>query len=177
MPLSSIPLTPFIPPEGGPFDLTCAISRNDALHVCFTLNGPLNHLQIPAPASHPQRRDKLWQESCFEFFIAEVGAKTYWEVNLSPSGHWNVFRFDCYRQGMQQEKNIASLPIRITKSPHMFTLEVVLDLDGLHLTGKALQAGISAVLLSESNNLSFWALTHPCRKPDFHDRKGFLLFL
>lgn len=171
-------LKPFVPNEPEHFAITCSISRDDSvLHVCFTLRGPLHHLRIPLPAKHPERRDNLWQESCFEFFFAEVGSEVYWEVNLAPSGHWNVFRFDSYRQGMQREENVASLPCRIVFSPQTFTLKAALDLGCMSLRDKPMQAGISAVLQSKSNNLSCWALAHPCGKPDFHDRKGFLLTL
>ncbi|MCB2184605.1 MAG: DOMON-like domain-containing protein [Desulfobulbaceae bacterium] len=178
MPLSSLSLKPFVAAESETFAITCAISRKDgALHLCFSLSGPLDQLRIPLPARHPERRENLWQESCFEFFLAETDSEIYREINIALSGHWNVFHFDCYRQGMRRKENITSLPCRITHEPQLFTLQTTLDLDLMERADSPLQIGMSAVLLSKDNTLSYWALTHPAEKPDFHDRRGFLLTL
>ncbi len=147
------------------------------IRVCYTLTGPLDDLRLPPSVSAPERRDNLWQESCLEFFLAEHGAEEYWEVNLSPCGHWNVYHFDRYRENMRQEGNVVSLPCRASRSRHAFTLEAILDPRGMGITGKSLLAGVSAVLLSRDNVLSYWALAHPAEKPDFHLRKSFLLAL
>lgn len=177
MSLYSFSLNPFDHSEPENFGVAGVISRDSSLHVRFTLAGSLEHLSIPPPADYPQRRDDLWKESCFEFFFAEVGSEAYWEVNLSPSGHWNVYHFDSYREGMRREEKVVSLLCHIDSTPQSFTLEVVLDLGSMCPMDKPLHAGISAVLLSKNGNLSFWALAHPCGNPDFHDRKGFLLTL
>ena len=65
------------------------------------------------PADMPARRDRLWEETCFEFFLAVKNSPRYWEFNLSPAGHWNVYRFADYRQGMQEEPAFASLPFSV----------------------------------------------------------------
>ena len=44
----------------------------------------------------PRRRDRLWEETCLELFLGEEGSERYWEFNLSPAGHWNVYRFEFY---------------------------------------------------------------------------------
>lgn len=175
---SHITLKPFVPDESERFSITCVISRDDGvLHVSFTLSGPLHYLRIPPPAEQPERRDNLWKETCFEVFLSESDSETYREVNLAPSCHWDVFRFDSYRQNMRREEQLITLPCRIVNNPQTFTLESTLDLSGMGLIDTPLQAGISAVLLSKSNNFSYWALTHPCEKPDFHNRKSFRVTL
>lgn len=178
MPLSSFVLQPFDHVPGTSFCLTGSLSRQgSALHVRYTLTGALEALCLPPPAASPERRDNLWQESCFEFFFAEEGEEAYREVNIAPSGHWNVYCFDCYRRGMRQAGEVLSLDCRISRESRRFTLEATLDPGKTGFTGKSLRAGISAVLLARDNSMSYWALAHPGEKPDFHDRRGFLLRL
>ena len=178
MTITTFALKPFFSVEPEPFGITGTISCKDGeLHICYTLSGPLDRLMIPLTAQFPERRDNLWEESCFELFFAEPGSEAYWEVNLAPSGHWNVYNFDCYRQGMQMEDNVSSIPCSFVRRPQTFILEAVLDLGCLRLTEKHLQVNVSGVFLSKSNKQSYWALAHPCGKPDFHDRKGFILTL
>ena len=62
------------------------------LEVAYQLWGDLAQLSLPSPASTPERRDLLWQTTCLELFLARRGANGYWEFNLSPAGHWNVYR-------------------------------------------------------------------------------------
>ena len=167
MPSFPFTLKPFTPSESKIFSITGIISRdNGVLHVSYSLNGPLQSIRLPKPAADPERRDKLWEESCFEFFIATSGSEEYREVNISPSGNWNVYRFDSYRQGMQWEEKVTSIPCRIVSNSQTFTLEATLDVKFLGFMDKPLQVAISAVLLSKNNNLSYWALAHPGRKPE-----------
>jgi hypothetical protein len=41
----------------------------------------------------------------------------------------------------------------------------------------SMQAGLTAVLETSDQGLSYWALAHPGEKPDFHNSKGFLVRL
>jgi hypothetical protein len=45
-----------------------------------------------------------------------------------------------------------------------------------HPRGK-LALGLSAVVVDENGVLTYWALKHPARKPDFHHRDSFVLAL
>jgi hypothetical protein len=67
------------------------------LSVECAFQGCCGDLEIPAPAA-PMRKHGLWNETCFELFIAEQGSRSYREFNLSPAGHWNVYRFASYRR-------------------------------------------------------------------------------
>jgi hypothetical protein len=57
-----------------------------------------------------------------------------------------------------------------------FELQVALDLSNLPLDGPW-RLGLSAVIEEASGRLSYWALTHPPGKPDFHHSDCFALEL
>ncbi len=146
-----------------------------ALALRFVLIGHLADLALPHPAASPARRHGLWQETCFEIFLAAKDEPAYWEVNLTPAGHWNVFRFAGYRQGMEEEPSISALPCQRLRRPQSLTLTVEMALPGGLGPVRDLEAGISAVLKSMGGELTYWALTHPGSQPDFHRRDSFLL--
>ena len=125
----------------------------------------------------PRRRDHLWKRTCAELFIAAAGAPGYHELNLAPSGDWNLYRFDGYRAAGRPEDRVTSLSARIAVEDGRLRMAVELDLVPLGLNGVALEAGISAVLESTGGAVSHWALVHPAPVPDFHDRRAFTLRL
>ncbi len=64
-----------------------------ALYLDWRLEAPVGSVAIPLPAARPERRRELWEGTCFECFLASADRPEYHEFNLSPAGHWNVFRF------------------------------------------------------------------------------------
>src|SRR4028119_1867556 len=83
------------------------------LTLGYELLAPPAEVVIPPLADKPLRKNELWQETCFEFFLGIKNFERYWEFNLSPAGHWNIYHFDGYRQGMQEEIAFTSLPFSI----------------------------------------------------------------
>ena len=132
---------------------------------------------MPLPVPAPSRRDRLWEATCVELFLARRGSPGYWEVNLSPSGDWNVYRFDAYREGMREEKALSALPIRTIRGPAALRLHLDLALDELLRAEDALEAGVSAVLGHRGGGRTYWALAHCGPRPDFHLRESFLAHL
>jgi hypothetical protein len=118
-----------------------------ALVVDFRLDADRERVRIP-PRRKPRFADGLWRHTCFEVFVAKKGARAYREYNFSPSGEWAAYAFSSYRKRG---------PAKIAGGP--------------------LQIGLCAVIEEKSGALSYWALRHPRRKPDFHDRRGFVLEL
>ncbi len=113
-------LQPFT--AGGPFAISGTISRRRTdLTITYNLTGPLNDLIIAPPADNPSRQWVLWEHTCFELFLAGQGAGDYWEWNLSPAGHWNVFRLNGYRQGIQEEPAFQALPFTVQRRPEALT--------------------------------------------------------
>jgi len=172
-------LKPFVTAELPPdVKITGNISRHsNTLTINYILIGPLANLVIPAPAENPLRRNALWEETCFEFFIAAENSKKYWEFNLSPSGHWNVYRFASCRQGMQEEQDVASLPFSVQAQPDILRLSAEIDLEKLVSSEQALHVAVSAVIKTIDGGITYWALTHPGPQADFHRRDSFIIEL
>jgi hypothetical protein len=172
-------LEPF--PTSGPVpgvEITGSIARQShTLVLHYDLRGHVAELAIPAPADAPARKPGLWQDSCFEFFLAPRNSPRYWEFNLSPAGHWNAYRFAGYRQGMQEESALVSLPFGFQCQSNSLRLTLELDLESLVPPDQALEVAISAVLHRRDGAISYWALTHCGPLPDFHHRDSFVLVL
>jgi hypothetical protein len=159
-----------------PLKITGTIARRDhimALH--YELRGDLAALVLPQPADQPARRDGLWQETCFEFFIAPRNFPQYWEFNLSPAGHWNVYGFQAYRQGMHAETALTALPFTVIKEPTSLLLTIEVKVAAFIPPDRPLDLAIAAVIKAQDGALTFWALAHPGPRPDFHRRDAFLI--
>lgn len=151
--------------------------RSGILAVSYELIGPMQNLSIPASTGEPKRRNGLWVETCFELFIGPVDSEGYWEFNLSPSGDWNVYRFNAYRQGMQEEHAIEALPFSVTVLPDSLKLGVEIELGKFILPEQAIDVALCAVIKDANASVTYWALAHYGTKPDFHRRDGFIIRL
>ena len=147
------------------------------LSLRYTLSGSLEAVSIPAPADNPARTYALWKDTCFEFFLKAGNADRYWEFNLSPSGHWNVYRFRCYRHGMEEEPAFTILPFSVEKSSHALRLFLNIDLAPIIPAGQACTAGISTVIKTADGRITYWALNHPGPQADFHHQDSFFIKL
>jgi hypothetical protein len=170
------PFSPISPPLN--FKITGHIIRGPRqLAIRYDLRGDLAALVIPAAAAMPARRPGLWEETCCEFFLGIKDAPRYWEFNLSPAGHWNVYRFAGYRQGMGEETALTSLPVNVRRRPDSLRLELELDVGAIVSADQPLMVGIAAVIKLTGGELTYWALTHPGPAADFHRRDSFLVDL
>jgi hypothetical protein len=172
-------LVPF-PGEGKPAGVTVGGSiarRADILSVRYEVRGNISMLSIPAAAEAPRRVDRLWGKTCFELFLGTADSAEYLELNLSPSGHWNLYRFTGYREGMREEPGVTSLPFAVRIGPETLELSVELDVGKFFPAGKTVEASVAAVVRTTDGWKSHWALVHPSLRPDFHRREGFTLTL
>jgi hypothetical protein len=170
-------LTPF-PCDGlvPPMRIACTIARQrDELSITYALLGPVAEIAIPVAAQDPERRNALWKETCFELFLAPEESDHYWEFNLSPAGHWNVYRFSSYREGMQEEPAFASLPFAVQTSRNALNLSIVIGLKRIIDAGQPLMIGIAAAVKAAGGRTSYWALIHRGPDPDFHRRDSFIV--
>ncbi len=151
--------------------------RAETLTIHYELRGELAAVALPPPADVPARRQGLWQETCFEFFLGAKNLPQYWEFNLSPAGHWNVYRFADYRQGMAEEAAFASLPFSFQRHPDSWLLTLEGDLAKIVPADQTLEVGISAVIKLPEGEATYWALSHPGPQPDFHRRDSFSVAL
>ncbi len=149
--------------------------RANRISVGYALRGDLSELAIPARAAVFERKDRLWDDTCLEFFLGVKGSAEYREFNLSPAGHWNVYRFASCREGMREEPAFASLPFDVRIEPGTLRLSADLDIGTIVPADRTLDAAVCAVVRTKTGDVSHWALAHPGPRPDFHRRDGFTL--
>ncbi len=149
--------------------------RANLLSVGCALTGNLSELAIPAAEVSPRRKDCLWEKTCLEFFLGVTDSERYWEINLSPSGDWNVYRFTSCREGMREEPAFMSLPFGIRREPEALRVYLDLDIGKIIPVRKDLEIAVAAVLKTVKGGTSHWALAHFGPRPDFHRRDGFLI--
>lgn len=166
-----------------PFDadsdlkLSGSISRsNNRLCLTYDLFDERSQVLIPA-AKSPTRQNNLWQTTCFEFFLGVQNSPQYWEFNLSPSGDWNIYRFENYRTGMQEELKFTSLPFEINVKAKQVSLTIELDLNSIVQPDQPLDVSITTVIETSPQNITYWALQHCGTEADFHLRESFVLKL
>ncbi|MDP2658117.1 MAG: DOMON-like domain-containing protein [Candidatus Deferrimicrobium sp.] len=163
-------------PAGVTFDGSIA-RRADTLSIRYEVRGNLSKVSIPAAAEAPRRKDRLWEGTCLELFLGTADSGEYWEFNLSPSGHWNVYRFTRYREGMREEPAITSLPFDVRRDSEALLLTAEFGIGTIVPAGKDLAIGVAAVIGTIDGGKNHWALVHPASLPDFHRRDGFALIL
>jgi len=142
----------------------------------YSLDADMSRVRVP-PSGAGGRADALWTHTCFEAFIAPVGAPGYHEFNFSPSLDWAIYRFSAYREGMSPAE-VGGVPeISVRRGVDGLDLQSVVrfahaaDLrDAGHL-----RIALAAVIEDENGRLSYWGLRHPPGKPDFHHSNGFAL--
>jgi hypothetical protein len=168
-------LQPFPSNEGLPnLQITGKMSRHDnKLTISYILFGNIQEVQIPPPSDIPERKHELWKDTCFEFFLGVKDFPGYWEFNFSPAGHWNVYRFDEYRQGMKEETAFDVLPFTVEHQADSLTLVVNIDLDQIVSPKQVLDIGITAVIKYVDEKVTYWAITHSGTVADFHLRDTF----
>jgi hypothetical protein len=151
------------------------ISNRLAIH--YRVAGQLAEVLIPAPADIPSRKNALWEDTCFEIFIAVKDSSRYWEFNLSPAGHWNVFHFSAYRKDMRADTAIGPLPFGVRRRPGALSLSLEMDMSRIIRLDRIVEVGLSAVIKYKSGERNYWALVHPGQEADFHRRESFIIQL
>jgi len=149
--------------------------RGNTLSIGCAILGNLSEVAIPSPAGLPGRRDRLWEETCLELFLAGKDSDRYREFNLSPAGHWNAYAFASYRKEMREEPAYASLPFHVRTEPGSLRFSLDLELEKILPAAVPIEVAVCAVLKTVAGRTSHWALSHPGPRPDFHRRKGFTL--
>ena len=175
---SSFKLVPFSAKTAPEIMITGNIERQDnQLQIEYYLTGKLAQILLPHPAKHVARQYDLWQHTCLELFLGIKDTTKYWEFNLSPAGHWNVFYFENYRQDIAEEIAFDALPFQMVLQGNTLLLDLSIDLDKIIFSQHNLEVGITSVIENQSQQLSYWALSHPKSEADFHDRNSFTIDL
>lgn len=173
----SFELIPFPDPGIPKIKFTGSVVREGSvLTIRYAVSGAIEEVLFPHLNPQPGRRNDLWRNTCFEFFLAFPDQPQYWEFNLSPSGDWNAYRMDAYRQiSLQEEELILGLRLDIRRNLECYHLECVADISPILIAEKPLQMGISSVIQTQDGHETYWALHHPSSQADFHQRESFIL--
>ncbi|MEH2464468.1 DOMON-like domain-containing protein [Nostoc sp.] len=161
------------------------IARNsNQLAIRYMLEGDLKEIALAkptggiAPLSNTRsRKHELWKDTCFEFFFGIKDSQRYWEFNLSPAGYWNVYHFDGYRQGMQEETAFTILPFNVQNQADGLALVLEVDLNKIVSADQAIEVAITTVIKHRDGEVTYWALTHQGADADFHLRDSFIVEL
>nr|WP_083332473.1 DOMON-like domain-containing protein [Hyphomonas sp. Mor2] len=143
-----------------------AARKGDGVELRYDLIADLARLSLPETAGG-ERRDGLWEHTCFEAFFAIDGAPGYVEFNFAPNGDWAAYRFTTYRE---QEGHLDTVAPTIETQQTEDGLSVCVTLSELPADLKTgpIRLGPSAVIETRDGNKSYWALHHLANKPDFH---------
>lgn len=158
--------------------LAAAATRiSSKLKFRYRLEGPIDNLIIPTFTEGSVRRDNLWKDTCFEAFWSMPAQNFYWELNISPNTNWNIYKFNSYRNGQKEEQYNHSLNFYISQTANSVSVGFSVELDPQIPLNSEIELGFASVLKQKNGNLSYWALTHTAKDPDFHRRDSFLLKL
>lgn len=173
----SFSLVPFAADKAPAISIAGEIQRQgDRLKIFYCLEGA-SQIIIPEITYNPTRQYDLWNHTCFEFFLRIHNSTKYWEFNLSPAGHWNVFRFPDYRQDIAEEMALAFLPFKVQMQADLLQLDLEVNLKKIISPQQKLEASVTTVIEDRASRLSYWALSHSGKEPDFHHQDSFLIDL
>jgi hypothetical protein len=113
-----------------------------------------------------------------EAFLRHQGEPAYCEFNFAPSGEWAAYAFRRYRDGASLAQAWDPC-IAVRRIKDRLELDALIRLDCLPPVQPRtrLQLALSAVIEDKQGTLSYWALTHPPGRPDFHHPDAFALEL
>lgn len=169
----SIQLKPYltggIEPDEVP-DVIFDLERSDRLlDIRFTITGLADRFEQKRVIG--SRRSELWLETCFECFLGSSDSKAYTEFNFAPSGDWQCFSFDRYRERMRPSE---------TWSPVEFSMTTEAE-GAQHLCARMTSTGSwpssikvqGAAIIVWQGTMLYYASTHG-ERPDFHHPDYFL---
>ena len=138
----------------------------------YVLEGLVAQVKLPVSAQS-DRADELWRHTCCEAFVAGPAPGAYTEFNFSPSGAWAAYRFTSYREGMRPVAVVADPVIDVRVTADRIEIDAFIGSRSVPLGEDGLRLGLTVVVEEVSGALSFWALSHPLPRPDFHHADGF----
>jgi hypothetical protein len=137
-------------------------ATREGCEAAFRLDGHIPGIVLPAPG-RGERRDNLWQTTCFEIFWQPLGGTAYREFNLSPSGDWAAYDFDSFREGMR-DAPVRAAALACAHDGTGLTLKASIAAD---LPAPA-QVALNAVIEHPGGVKQYWALAFPPGRPEFH---------
>lgn len=170
------PLHPHPAQAVPPWQIGVAVTRLEGgLELVYRIQGDLARLCLPAAVAKPGFSDHLWQHTCLEAFIGRRGLPAYREFNFAPHGAWAVYDFVACRERADLPRPTDAPVISFARTEGELCLIALIP--AALLPEDAAELGLTAVLEAIDGTLSYFALSHPGERPDFHDRRAWLACL
>ncbi len=167
IPFSTLPTT---------YSICATVERlQNKLMISFQLKDPQSEVFWPL-ANEMRRQDFLWESTCFEAFIGSHDRREYFELNLTPSAAWNLYRFSDFRTPNVMPP-VAVLKAALTQfSINQYIISAEIDLNHLNIADQDIDLGLAAVIKT-TDALHYFAIQHSAAQADFHDRRDWIIQL
>lgn len=122
-----------------------------------------------------QRRDQLWEKTCFEVFIRPKNSRGYFELNFGfhpecgPA--WACYEFTSYRQPTPPVPSTGFILNSFTWDTKGSLVVELIN----RTPHQEFHIGLTAIVVLKSGTKAYFALTHAGDKPDFHLSESFIL--
>jgi hypothetical protein len=172
----SFQLQPFPGSVAPDISITGVVTRDrQQLNIVYIVSGAIESIQLPTLNPHPTRQWELWETTCFECFFGVPDELNYWELNLAPNGNWNAFGLMNYREGIAEASAVESIVITTDRTDDRFTLSAAIPISAIVPARKPLEMSVTAVIQTQDQEVSYWAIAHCRTAADFHRRDSFKL--
>jgi len=139
------------------------ILDDENLEVTFTWKDMQNQLLFPIEQSLG-RQHELWKQTCFEIFLRPKIGIGYFEINLSTTGAWNIYKFESYRNPQPPEEYPLGEVLSIQSEKEKIVARFKIENADLSL----IEYSLCAVLVLKNGKITYWSTHHSQHKPDFH---------
>tara|TARA_R110002072_G_scaffold113986_3_gene243868 strand:- start:21025 stop:21558 length:534 start_codon:yes stop_codon:yes gene_type:complete len=137
------------------------------LNLQYQFSGTSSIL-LNEPVDFPERRDRLWESTCFECFIGLSSADRYLECNLSSAGHWQAYEFEGYRTIAHTSKDFRVSGDYRRQTPDNNIVRCSVDINHPDFVTEDWHISPAVILKEIDGPLQYFAASHPDNKPDFH---------
>jgi hypothetical protein len=184
--MQNLTLIPFEPKTAPPIAIEVELHHNaECLFISFRIRTGVTSVDLGNGTPHKERIKGLWEKTCFELFIKNQKGQ-YLEFNFSPLFEWNCFYFEAPGAALKEWEMMQKPETDILLSLDHFLHYTVIKKeyfppgffdreDRKDKTDGAneLHAGITAVIKDKKGQLSYWALAHADKRPNFHHFDSF----
>lgn len=151
------------------------LRNNKTLELTYNITGELSWISLPKFRQEGERKNRLWESTCFELFLGIEGKDEYLEFNVAPNGDWNIYHFDGIRIGMKEDAQAKLTLFPPLQEGKRYQQKIEIDLENSSFAEASLTMGITAITHFDEQ-FEFWALLHPDpERPDFHHPEGHIL--
>lgn len=176
--MAKFSLIPFDLHASPKLSLEAELNQNaEAFFLSFRIREGLGLIDLGNGTPKKERVLGLWEKTCFELFIKNETGE-YIELNFSPVFEWNCFTFKKRGDPLTELSSMQRPETDILLSEDHFLHFTVIKKEGFPEgflgPNRSLEAGVTAVIKEKkSGRMSYWALAHADKKPNFHHFDSF----